>query len=386
MNTSSKVAAAAAALLLAGGIGLAATTPHQAPPALSGSTGARGLQTVLREYDRQIAALRATLHPAAFADTTAAIDAATRGLRIQVADACAAIDRVVAQRADRYAAQQDAAVSAILASGSGAAPSRSDVARDVEDAYRAEYSALRSGADSDMNAYQAAVQAQERHDYAAFTASLQRRTQQAYFNRAQELRERESTLLLDLARKDAPQRMNLRAKLQTLALGGERRAHLVAQLAAIQAAEDRAVQAARSRDAATLESYRSALLAQAARDAAEMSVQLQSRAQSNLATRRDVLAAQRAQSGSLPLSANASARADGPNLRASVAALRARGAQAFRDDAQSSIAAYTAARDDIAARFGDLRARDAASLQSTLDAIAALQRDRAQLAAQLAAH
>ncbi|HZT13406.1 MAG TPA: hypothetical protein VFA29_11410, partial [Candidatus Baltobacteraceae bacterium] len=158
MNTSSKVAAAAAALLLAGGIGLAATTPRQAPPALGGSTSARGLQTVLREYDRQIAALRETLHPAAFADTTAAIDAATRGLRIQVADACAAIDRVVAQRADRYAAQQDAAVSAILASGSGAAPSRSDVARDVEDAYRAEYSALRSGADSDMNAYQAAVQ------------------------------------------------------------------------------------------------------------------------------------------------------------------------------------------------------------------------------------
>lgn len=386
MNTSSKAAAAAAALLLAGGIGLAATTPHRAAPPLGASTGAHSLQSVLREYDRQIAALRATLHPAAFENSTAAIDAAGRGLRAEVADASAEIDRVVAQRAGEYAARQDEAVSAVLSSAGASAPSRSDVARHVEDAYRAEYSALRSGAESDMNAYQRAVQAQERQDYAAFAASVQRRTQQAFFNRAQELRERESTLLLDLARKDAAQRMNLRAKLQTLALGGDRRAQLLARLAAIQAAEDRAVEAARSRDAATLESYRSALLAQAGRDLGRMSVQLQSRAQSNLAARRDVLAAQRAQSGTLPLGSSAPANANGPDLRAAVAALRAQGAQRFRADAQSSIAAYAAAGDDIASRFAYLRTQDAASLQSTLDAIAALQRDRAQLAAQLASH
>jgi hypothetical protein len=312
------------------------------------------------------------------------MNAAIAALRADVQASASQIQTVIAQKADAYAAREDDAVSAVLANAGSSAPSRKDVAARLQADYRTEYAQLRSGAEGDMAAYRRALLDQEQRDYATFVTAVQNRTQQAYFNRSTELRESQSTLMLDLARRDAPQRLVLRAKLQTLALNDQTRAQIERRLAALQASEDRVLQKQRARDASTLDAYRSTLLAQASRDIAHMSAQLQSRTQANLAARRDVLAAQRAQRGSLPIDRGAAIpQPRTQDLRSTVAALRAQGAGTFRTQAQAAIDAYTAARDDVSARFADLRDRDAAALHATLAAIAALEQDRAALAARL---
>lgn len=383
MSINSNGLCLAAVLLLCGcAAGAAATSEPAVHPSI-GSAGRHGVQIALAEYDRQIAALRATLHTPEFSNSTRDIDASIAALRSEVSATSARVQSAIAQKAASYAAREDAAVSALLAQSDAPAPSRQQVAQRLERDYQREYAQLRSGAQGDMNSYQTALLDQQRRAYATFVAAVQNRTEQAYAHRAQELRENESALLLDLARQDAPQRLTLRARLTTLAMSGAQRATIIAQLNAIQAREDRIVAALRARNAVTLNAYRDRLLAQSNADLARMAAQLQARTQANLAQRRDLLAAQRAPAAGLPLGSDRPAAPAGDDVRARVAALRAQGAQAFQSDAQVTVDAYTSAGNDVAARFSAVRGQDVASSQITLAAIARLQRDRAALAAKL---
>lgn len=346
------------------------------------------LYSTLTQYDRQINALRATLHTPEFQHAGADIDASTLALRNEIDGAARAINTLVAQKADAYAARQDAAVSTLLANANAPAPTSSDVRARLQRAYEDEYARLRSGADSDMAAYEQALRSQQQSAYSAFVDSQQRHVQQAYAARAQELREKESTLLLDLARKHADRRTQLRAKLQTLYLRPEQRHALQAELAALEQSEDRAVAALRATDSRTLAAYRSQVLAQADRDIAETASELESRTAANLAARRDVLAAQRAAAAEhLPLNAPAPRASPGApkDLRGEVAAMRQRGGDDFRTAASSEVAAYNTAKSDLSQRFSALRDEDSASVKATETQISQLQHDRDALYAQISA-
>lgn len=337
------------------------------------------LYKTLAQYDRQIKALRATLYTREFQHAGNDIDASIAALRRDIDAEASNINTLVAQKADAYGARQDAAVSALLASANAPAPSTSQVRAHLQQAYEAEYAQLRNGADRDMAAYESALRSQQRQAYTAFVKSVQDHTQQAYSARAQELREQESTLLLNLARKHATQRMQLRAKLQTLYLRPEQRSAIRNQLHALQSGESRQLAALQARDAGTLAAYREKLLTQADSDIAKTAVELQSRSAANLAARRDVLAAQRsAAARSLPVNAprpNASPGAPA-DLRSQVAAIRNRGRSDFLASAQSTVSAYSSARDDLATRFAALRDSNSASARTTQDQIAQLQQDR----------
>lgn len=345
----------------------------------------QGLRGVVAQYDRQIAALRSTLDTPAFGNSTAQIDNSISALRARVAQSASDVNTLIAQKAQVYAAREDRAVSSLLADAGVSAPSGDQVRQDVEQAYRAEYARLRTGADADMNIYTKALLSQQRQAYAAFVQSVQNRTQLAYTARLQELREKESALLLDLARQDAGRRLLLRAKLQTLALRPSDRAAISAQLRAIQNHEDRIVAAQQSRDNVTLRTYRDTLLSNATRDVAAMAAQLLARTQANLAARRDVFVAQRAATRGLSMKRNVeNPPAHSGDLSAQVAAMRARGADAFRADAGATVTAYVRARDAIDTRFAAVRDADTTATSSTRSAIAQLERDRAALEQKIA--
>lgn len=343
---------------------------------------AHPLYGTLAQYDRQIAALRATLHTPQFAHASGDIDASISGLRSDLNAAAARINALVERRADAYAARVDAAASAILAGADASAPSQADVRAQVQRAYQAEYAQLRSGANHDMEAYRQALLAQQQHAYGEFLHSVQNRTQQAYAARAQELREQESALLLNLSRTHSAQRLQLQAKLQTLYLRPEQRAAYRARLQTLQRSEDAKVAALRRRDAGTLARYRDDLLAQADSAIAKMSAELTARTAANLAARRDVLAAQHAASAARLPSGAASSSASMPptaDLRARVSSLRENARKDFTATADATLSAYAGAQSDLAGRFGTLRDADRESGSAALAQIEQLRRDRDSL-------
>ncbi len=381
MNINFKILLSCATLVLAGCAASAAPVQHAAPLSASEQGVLRG---AIAQYDRQIAALRATFGAPAFQNTASNVDAAVAALKRDVAADSSRANSLIAQKAAAYAAREDDAVSAVLAAASASAPSRADVQQRLQSDYRSEYAQLRNGAQGDMAAYEHALLAQQQRAYATFVRAIQERTTQAYQYRAAELNEKESALLLELARRDAPTRLQLRAKQGTLALDSSQTAAIRAQLAAMQARENRAAAQAQAADARVLSAYRERLLTQANSDVAAMSARLTLRTQANLAQRRDVLAAQKGTPASLPLGSSPR-EASGVNadLRSRVTAMRASGAQAFRDDAAATVAAYSAAGNDIAARFSEIRQTDSAADASTKAEIAQLERDRDALAARL---
>lgn len=132
--------------------------------------------------------------------------------------------------------------------------------------------------------YRQALADQERAQLSDYAAALARRVDEGVALRAAQLREKEATLDFDLARADAPKRLTLRLRLQNLYLDHHQRALLQAQLAAMNAREEGPVAALRQADAAELASYRAQLQAQNARDYAAMASQLHASQRSDVAT------------------------------------------------------------------------------------------------------
>lgn len=371
-----------AALFLAGCAANAQPAAQSVPPAELGAVlSAHPLYGTLAQYDRQIAALQATLHNRELSRAGSDLDASIAAVRGEVAAAAARVNAVVREKAGAYAAREDAAASAILAQADASAPSQSDVRAKLQRAYEAQYAQLRSGADRDMESYRRGLLSEQDAAYRAFVQSMQNRTQQAYAARAQELRERESTLGLDLSRAHAARRLQLRAKLQTLYLRPEQRKAYMAQLQTLQHGEDAQLNALRERDAQTLAQYRSTLLAQADADIAKTSADLTARTAANLAARRDVLAAQRtAAAAHLPLRTPANPNAmQGPDPRTALAHLREGSRGRLQAAADATLAAYDKAQNGLETRFGALRDQNAASTAETHSQIAQLRQDRASL-------
>ncbi len=324
------------------------------------------LYSTLAQYDRQITVLQSTLHTG-FADTGARIDNAAAAVRRELDAASAATSRY--QTADRF---DFAAMRALSGASQGPAPQAGDIEAGLRQTYGEQQAGVRQTAQRDMAGFRAALLRQQQAAYAAFVASVNARTRRGYNARAQELREKESALLLDLAKRDAPQRLLLRAKLQTLALSGPARSQLQRQLAAIENREDAQAASLRRTDSRILGSYGAQLRARGERDVATMRTELDRRTNDNLAARQRVFAAQTA------------AGASGLHLPASTAQAPPAGSaaemqsqyRALVGTPQPDTSAFATARDDLTRRLGSLRQTDASDTQSVRSQIASLEHDR----------
>ena len=314
------------------------------------------LYGTLAQYDRQIAALRGTLHTG-FANADAQIDHSIAAMRHDLDNTASATS----------SASPFPHVMLSL-SKHDQAPTSPNIASHIRQAYQTQHAQLQSTAQHDMAQYRATLLAQQQHAYQTFVQSVDRRTQQAYDARAQELREKESTLLLDLARKDAPQRLQLRAKLQTLTMDAASRSRMQQRLQALQSHEDAAVAALRRKDAGILHAYAARLRSKADSDIAKMGADLQSRTNANIAARERVLAAQTSAGGSLAVPSAPAQPASATDMQAQYNGLM--------NAKPADTATFANAREDLTRRFTDLRNAHDDNTQHTQSQIAWLEHDR----------
>jgi hypothetical protein len=220
------------------------------------------LHSVLEGYDREIAALRGT--QSAFGPSEPAaqtIDAAAATAR-DAREAQSKVRAIASDGEGRDRAQERATLSAALAAPQG-------------DRAMAEYrDALTRATNTSLRDYADAIAA---------------RTARALAARQQQLREKESTFALGLARRDAGQRLELRLKLQHLHLERQARAELEAQMAALLRRDATALAAMRRDDAVVLQAFRRALVREGGVDGTRMAAELRSKAAANLALRLRVL-------------------------------------------------------------------------------------------------
>lgn len=122
----------------------------------------------------------------------------------------------------------------------------------------------------DAAAYRTQANRSSRSTLGAYRAAMAQRTQRALAAREQQFREKESTLAFDLEKRDAGERLLLAVKLRDLHLEAAKRAQLQARLDALDARVDDAVTALRRNDDAQLGTYAAELRARESDDDARM--------------------------------------------------------------------------------------------------------------------
>jgi hypothetical protein len=223
-------------------LGLIAGTAFVNLPKL---VAAHPLYPVLRQYDREAAALRSTQTVTGLTAIPAAVRRDAAALRATEAHAATSARRIAAN-GPRDRRMENAARSALRnASGGG------DLA-----AYRRQ--AERAAA-ATLSAYQSAMAARTQRAIAAF---------------AQQLRERENAQAYDLAKRDANRRMLLELKLHDLRPYPEQRAALLRQLAALERSESNASGALRAADDGRLARYAAQMRADESAAVADMAVRI----------------------------------------------------------------------------------------------------------------
>lgn len=319
------------------------------------------LYGTLAQYDRQIAALDRTLHTG-FANTDAQIDNASRAVEKDARGVAAAYRAGVDASGKALTSREPSFVQ------SSAASADTEIEQHIAQTYEQQHAQLQGTAQRDMETYRDAVAAQEQQAYSAFIDAMNERQQQAIALRTQELREREGNLMLELARKHAPQRVSLRAKLQTLVLQPDARRSVQAQLQTLQAQEDAALAAMRRQDSATLAAYTAHVHSQAQSDLAQMRYKLETRAAGNLAAREAVLRSQSSSAQSLNVPAAPASGAGPVDMHAAYTQLR--------DASLPSDSVFAGARNDITSQWATLRSANDDATGHTRSQIDWLRHDR----------
>jgi hypothetical protein len=201
------------------------------------------LYPAIVQYDREIAALRATQRVPGLTSIGATVRSDAATMQANAADAA------------RYARS--------TGSANGAA-------------YRAREQNLLAGMQSqsipehDAAAYRAQANRSATAMLAAYRSAMAQRMHRALAARRQQLREKESTLAFDLEKQNAGKRLLLVVKLRNMHLDAEERGRSQAQLAALDAKVDGAVAAAQRADDAQLAAYSAQLAARENSDDARM--------------------------------------------------------------------------------------------------------------------
>lgn len=296
------------------------------------------LHGMLTAYDREIAALRSTQSVAGLRDPAASTNNGFAEMRSDAAAAAANVTAIGSRDSTANRVRERAAAAAVLRSRN--APARS------------------------FATYTSQLAAETNANLRAYGGALAERTSRAYAARAQQLREKESTLAFDLERQNAGKRLMLRLKLAELHLAATRRARLQAQLNALDASERRAVDAMRRSDAAQLAAYHSQLESAATAGAGEMDAQLRSKAGANYAILQQVFHEGTGAAGAFPLPARLAAFTDDYTAQSA---------------AQGISAGLRSATADVTRRFHGLGAVDAQSRRDVAAQLQTLQADRTAL-------
>jgi hypothetical protein len=317
-----------------------------APSKLAQLVSHHPLYPLLAQYDRQIAALRATETAPGTSHLASSVDASIQSIQNESANAQRQVNSLAANRAGLYQTRENAALTRLDASH---ALSSSDA---------------RARAGRELTTYRDQLARETDAMLIAYRQSIGQRTQRAFAERLQELREREGGFIFALLQRNAGNALQLRLKLEYLHLDSTDRQALQNQLSGLTSSDAARVAAMQKADAATLAAYQMQLQRTASEDDTRMASQLHAKAAANLALRRTIL--------------NAEAAAQAQGMPASIAAR----ASAFRhdynftNDAASIASGFSQGSTGIAQHFAALKKDELASRAATDAAIASLQADR----------
>ena len=296
------------------------------------------LHGILAQYDRDIAALRATQQVAGLRDPALSAADAVTSLRADTASAASRADAIGKRDGSADLARERQSITAVLRS--------------------------QRAADRAMAVSRSQLVTETNANLHAFSGAIARRTERAYAARQQQLRENESTLAYQLERRDAGKRLMLRLKLDDLHASPAQRARLQTALTALDASERQPLDALRRADANDLAVYQSQLQRDASAGAGAMDSQLRVKSAANYAVFQRVFSEAGATAGTLPSPSQLAA------LRTTYAPSRS---------AQSIASGMRSASDDVAQRFEAAAAVDADSQRDVAAQLRSLRAARAAL-------
>lgn len=284
---------------------------------------------------------------------------------------------ILRQKQLDYAQREQAAISAALAAA-GAGTNGAQSAQAMQSVSAAQAQQVTAQANNDFAQYQQSVIAQSNAALRSIGDQLSARADRAFAQRATQLQERESQLSLELSQADANKRLQLRMKLNGLALPDATRKEYRDQLAALDRNEAAAVSAQRARDQQTLAAYRAQLNTQVRSEMAAQSAKIHTDTQAKLQTRRNEV--------SQTVSSQLQGLRPAPVPSNLPAATRDRIAQIdrnfksqFQADAQKTIAQYQATKAELDARYAELQGADTSATGAANTQLGQLQRERDDL-------
>lgn len=343
----------------------------------------------LAEYDASIDALNLTATIPAAAASGPELARGEKQLNVELDDARKRTEKILHEKQDEYAKRESAAISAALAGGSVPGRSTTQIATQMNATAKNQYASAARAAQNDFNAYRAALVLQDRSAIDAATRALQARAERTYNAKRDELQSKESQLALDLAGKDAGERLSVKTRLSNLSLDDAAREESKAQLAAIERREADAIGAMRNKDQATLGALQTQLRAGVESDARKAASDIQTRSIAKLKARETTVRAQFAAPSGPVIAQTQGGPAVNPNLppnlRAKITALHSDYQKKFETDAKSTIDDFNRTKSDLTRRFEALHGIDARAQDGARKQIASLQKKRDDLYGQIIA-
>lgn len=344
----------------------------------------------LTQYDAEIAVLQGAGVP------TPPVDAAElarreadlqRSLGAAAANAKAELGRLQ----QHYEQQEREAVAAALKSAGAApgGPGGAGVVSGVAGDFRRQAKEVDQRAQQSFDAYRAQVIAQDRAQLAAAAKRLSDEADRKYRDKEHDLSSAEAQLAQQLAQKSAPPRLELRTKLQNLALDETARKALEDQLQALDQADADQVAELRNRDQKALQAYQGELQSDVQSKMQGYSAQVHHDTEAKLEQRagleRDAI-----QKQVRALAPQVSQQLDGfdltkvpPRLRARIESIHQDFLNRYRADAQGELDRFDKTRQQLSTRYAQLQGAVGAADAQTAQEIARLQHDRDQLYAKI---
>jgi len=331
----------------------------------------------LAQIDDSIDALGLrTLGTTAVPRTGPQIAAETRELNAELHAAQDRANGILRQKQSDYQRREQAAIGAALAAAG--AGTNTQVAQAMQNESAAQAQQVTVAANADLQAYQQRLIAADSSAVKGISDQLNARAEQAYRQRVTQLQESESQYGLDLSQQDAAKRLELRTKLNNLALDDATRRQYRSDLAAIDAKEASAVNAQRARDQQELTAYHRQLQTQASAQISAAAAKIHADTQAKISSRHDQVTQQVASSlqGLRP----APVPSDLPGTtRARIAQIDKQFKAQFQADAQRTVAQYQATKADLDARYALLQGVDGAATGAAGKEMADLRRQRDDL-------
>ena len=382
MRSSNLAAAALAALAIAG----CAHQPSADDPTVRGIGYVR-VNDVLKQHPLypQLSQIQdaidglglKSLGPAAVPRTSAQIATQTKELNRELQQAQSRANAILRQKQQDYQQREQAAIRAALGAA-GAGTNGSQPVQQMQNASSAQAQQVASQANADFEAYQRSVIAQDNAAVAQIGKQLSDRADRAYRQKATELQEKESQLSLELSQQDASKRLDLRMKLNSLALPDAQRKQYRDQLAAIDQREAAAVAAQRAQDQKTLQAYQKQLADQTRSQINVQAAKVHEETRAKLAARHNEVSQQVASQlqGLQPQAIPSNLPAQ---TRDKLAQIDKQYKSAFQADAQKTIQEYQTTKANLDAQYQALQSADGTAGAAANTQLAQLQHQRDDL-------